>query len=234
MSLTIALALMNDSTRWRLDPDSFLALLAALHEDKEEASRRYEALHQRLTRFFGWNHALDPESLADETLDRLAKRIQEDNASGAPASRRDSPVQDPVRFAAGIARLLLHESWRQQQREERAYSQLERSSVPGSSSREDEDLLAEDLEHCLASLPASSRTLIERYYSTEARTMIAARKQLAVALGVSRNALRNRALRIRADLEACARQRNEQRSRKMESPQSTLQSKHTKPNERQK
>ena len=221
---------MKDSTRWKLSPDSFHALLSALDPDRDEASRKYDALHERLTRFFSWNRAIDPEALADQALDRLARRIQEDKASGSGTSHSDSPVQDPIRFAAGIARLLLHETWREQQREERAYSSWHQVRTETFGSPEDEDSLAEDLEHCLAQLPSASRMLIERYYSREARTMIAARKKLAADLGISRNALRNRALRIRSDLETCARRHYEQRTRKTNSPESTHKSRESAPN----
>jgi DNA-directed RNA polymerase specialized sigma24 family protein len=52
------------------------------------------------------------------------------------------------------------------------------------------------IENCLAALPPDRRNMIERYYGAD-------RNALARELGVSMNALRNRALRIREELFNC-------------------------------
>ena len=52
------------------------------------------------------------------------------------------------------------------------------------------------MEQCLAALPKDRRELIERYYVED-------RAALAGALGISLNALRNRAMRIREELFKC-------------------------------
>jgi hypothetical protein len=45
--------------------------------------------------------------------------------------------------------------------------------------------------------------LILEYYGSDGRTRIDARKRMAQAMGVSENALRSRALRVRDQLERC-------------------------------
>jgi len=182
--------------RWSLDRPAFGALLAALDPNHSRASEKYTVLHERLTRFFQWHSVDEAEVLADEVLDRLARRVSTDGG-GSDA------IKEPEKFATGIARLLLHEYWRRRQRQEEAMLELKyEDAAPG---REIEGLAAV-LDRCLKELPSAQRELIERYYGTEGQNQIEARKQLADQFKISLNALRNRAMRIRADLEQRARQ----------------------------
>jgi DNA-directed RNA polymerase specialized sigma24 family protein len=187
--------------RATLDRDGFEALLAALHPDRVEAAERYAALRDRLGRFFEWNHADDPDALADEVMDRLARRAI-DGGNEAEA------VRHPEKFAAGIARLMLREQWRRQKADARLATSLQNQAAELPQQLEEQrqtEVAAGFLEECMSRLPASQRDLIQRYYSTEARNQIDARKELAGEFDISLNALRNRALRIRQDLEDCVR-----------------------------
>jgi DNA-directed RNA polymerase specialized sigma24 family protein len=65
--------------------------------------------------------------------------------------------------------------------------------------------LRDCLEACLASLPLESRTLILEYYQDQRRQKIDRRVRLADQLGLSANALRSRAQRVRDRLERCVR-----------------------------
>jgi DNA-directed RNA polymerase specialized sigma24 family protein len=175
-----------------LNKDALEDLLRAFHADREQASHDYQALRERLIRFFQWNRTEMPEELADEVLDRLARRL---NLSS-------EQIQDPVRYAVGIARLLLQEQRRKNLRREKALAELQQSSLDADR-REQERILqqerAELLQQCLQSLPEQSRELIFRYYDVDEAADY--RQQMARAYGISINALRNRALRIRMDLE---------------------------------
>ncbi len=180
--------------RWTLDQRSLDNLLSALHPDREQASQTYQALRERLIRFFLWNHATTPEELADETLDRLARRL----------SQPESDILDPQKFAAGIARLLLKEHLRHRDRQEEALAIMAQSSF-NSEQRRLESALQEErvaiLEECLQSIPVLNRTLFERYFSSQGQEQMQHRQRLAQELGISLNALRNRVMRIRAELE---------------------------------
>ena len=191
--------------RWSLDRSAFDALLDALDSDRENSSRKYTALHERLVRFFQWNNVEEADALADETLDRLARRIAADR-SGQAGVATDA-VKEPEKFAAGIARLLLHERWRQQQRREQAMQAIQQQDWTANAAIQQEtEELASVLDECLRTLPAAQRELIEKYYGTEGQNQIESRKQLADRYKISLNALRNRAMRIRADLEERAAQ----------------------------
>lgn len=59
------------------------------------------------------------------------------------------------------------------------------------------------LEDCLNLLPSESRELIVEYYQDSRRDRIERRKSLAASLGLQREALANRAQRLRDKLERC-------------------------------
>src|ERR1700679_3022312 len=86
-------------------------LLGILGEGTEDAAVAYQNLHRRLVRFFKLNNGSDPESLADEAMDRLARTA---------ADRSPGSIAPPLAFALGIARHLLQEDTRRQVRQTEA------------------------------------------------------------------------------------------------------------------
>jgi len=175
-----------------LDQTSLLGLLAALGEDSGQPGLAYENLRARLIRYFEWNRCWPAEDWADTALDRLAGKI----AAG-------ETIADPRRFVAGIARMLVHESAAQQLREQRMLSWMRWTGSYGPVHDEAGQTREEALSHCLEGLSAESRLFLERYYTGDAGQRIRNRQQLAGELGIGLNALRNRALRLRQQLEDC-------------------------------
>src|SRR5688572_19620497 len=80
----------RDLTRESLD-----GLLALLDADRERAGEEYEVLRARLVRIFEWRGSVAPEEHADETLNRVARKVGEGEA-----------VRDVHAFAGGVARLV--------------------------------------------------------------------------------------------------------------------------------
>ena len=177
-----------------LTSEAFTKLLARLDPDRERAGEKYEDLRRTLIKFFEWRGAPFPEDHADETLNRVARKLDEGvevkNVGGycyevarrvflevrkGNDSRRDPLETDPHNTASADA----------------ADSALER------------ELLLDCLEECLSRLPDESRALIVEYYQNEKRNRIGRRKALAEALGLRREALANRAQRLRDKLEQC-------------------------------
>jgi DNA-directed RNA polymerase specialized sigma24 family protein len=168
---------------------AFATLLARLGSDADRAGAAYEHLRRALVTLFAWRGASIPEELADETLDRLARRLDE-----------GVDVEDLPRFARGIARLVLLEHWRRPESRAVRLDHVEERPItadPG------DDVRAECLHRCLGEIAADGRDLILEYYSAEGRHRIDARKKMARALEVSESALRNRAQRLRDRLERC-------------------------------
>jgi DNA-directed RNA polymerase specialized sigma24 family protein len=173
-----------------LTAGAFSSLLTRLGPDAERAGSAYEHLRRVLVSFFAWRGAAIPDECADETLDRLAKRLEE-----------GAVVEDIPRFARGIARLVLLEHWRRPDAralplDAGAPDRVAAESAP-------DEALAECLDHCLGELPPGGRDLILEYYLAEGRLRIDTRKRMAQALGVSESALRNRAQRLRDQLARC-------------------------------
>ena len=171
-------------------------LLNLLHPDEAQAAVEYQNLHQRLTRFFEWNNGEDPMALADETLDRLAKRASEAGITEG--------VRNVSGFALGVARHLLQEEARRQ-RKMVEISRHWRAMELARNAEPDTETLDDALQHCLRKMSPERRRLIEAYYNFNGGEKIKMHQQLAEAEGLSLNALRNRALRARQDLETCIR-----------------------------
>ena len=173
-------------SKWSLSREAFDRLLAALDSDRTAAGEEYERLRHTLVHYFSWQQQRDPEALADEVLNRIARKIE----AGAQ-------IENYRQYAFGIARLLLLENRRAEIRERVA---LETNrSVPSSNGERPEICL----EQCLELLSIENRNLILAYYQGEKRGRIEARTALAERLGIDLNALRNRALRLRLKLEQC-------------------------------
>jgi DNA-directed RNA polymerase specialized sigma24 family protein len=178
-----------------LSPRGFERLLDQLHADRDTAGRTYEQLRRRLVRFFEGRRCAFPEEHADETLNRVARKLD-----------AGETIQDVTTYVIGIARMIVKEAARSASREAALQAASRTpdhvSPLPDPASVESTRLL-DCLHGCLDHLAPPDRDLIVQYYQDEKRAKIRSRKDLATKLGVEMNALRLRAFRIRAALEAC-------------------------------
>lgn len=166
-------------------------LLERLHADADAAVREYEGLRGVLIRFFDWRGAWPADECAGETLDRLARRLQE-----------GAQIDDVRGYARGIARMVLLER-RRTPAPVLLDAAARAAESPSLSGEGDGSRLFDCVERCLAGLDADARSLVLDYYQGERRTRIGNRRRLAAAFGLSENALRSRVQRIRDRLEAC-------------------------------
>jgi DNA-directed RNA polymerase specialized sigma24 family protein len=160
-------------------------------------------MRRRLVRYFDRKGCLDANSLADETLNRVARRLEEEGAIEA---------NSPAQYCYIVARYVFLEYLR---RGEHATVPFEdstqpRSIVSGAQIADEREVESEEslkrfkcLEHCLTTLPATDRELILAYYSGERSDKIEQRKRIGQRLGLSPNALTIKACRIRARIEDC-------------------------------
>jgi DNA-directed RNA polymerase specialized sigma24 family protein len=170
--------------------DSFEALLDWLDPDLEKAACKYEVIRAGLIRLFVSHGLADAEHYADETVDRVIKRLPEIRASY---------VNEPVRYFHGVARNVLREALR---RKEIATDVLpERSTVKRADSE-----LAECLGKCWRKLPIEKRALIYDYHVYEGHQKIDSHREMASELAISVGALRTRAHHVRVDLERCVKE----------------------------
>jgi len=177
--------------KWTLTQDAFDRLLIALGGDRDSGGEKYLEIRNNLTRFFEWRGCSFPEDHADETFNRIARKIDE-----------GEEILNPAGYAMGVARLLLLEIMKSRQREQSALNEIGTASDVYVEADDGEDRL-ECLRKCLQTLPADNRELILQYYQGEKSEKIQNRKKLLDQLGIPVNTLRMRALRLRERLQGC-------------------------------
>src|SRR5882672_2585021 len=177
--------------KWSLTQDAFDQFLSLLDLDRDRAGEIYETLRRNLVQLFIWRGCRDPEAHADETINRVIRKIDE-----------GEEVRDVIAYAHGVARLLLLEIFKKQEREPIGIDEL--PPLAARPERQDENengVLC--LRRCLNRLPEESRQLIVLYYQGERSAKIENRKRLAESLRITLNALRYRAFDLRQRLQGC-------------------------------
>jgi len=132
----------------------------------------------------------DAEDLADETINRVMKRLPE---------IRDTYVGEPAKYFHGVARFVLLEVGR---RKEVATEEVPVVSVAPDVHSDEYDCLVK----CLTFLAAEKRDLILDYYIYDGRDKIVQHQRMANELGITDGALRGRAHHVRGNLEKCIEQ----------------------------
>ena len=105
---------------WILTENAWSKLLQYLDADPDQAGRKYERIRHRLIKFFEWRNFHSPEDLADETINRVARRIEEGVEIRAP---------DPLAYFHRVADLVAKEEFRGQKRWSRAASPSSRKNA---------------------------------------------------------------------------------------------------------
>lgn len=177
--------LERQKKKWELNQESFESLLRWLHSDREQSGKRYEDIRARLIKIFSSRGCAEPDVLADETINRVAKRVEEIS---------QTYTGEPALYFYGVANKIHMEQLRKQKPIERL------PAVPDMDDYEAEYVC---LEGCIGHLPARSRDLVLQYYEHEQQDKIAKHQRLAERLGIGLNALRIRAHRARLVLRKC-------------------------------
>lgn len=177
-----------------LTQEDFERLLAWLDEDRERAGAAYEKIRWRLVTVFAARSCPVPEELADETIDRVARRVGDIEATY---------VGDKIFYFFGVANNVHHEYLKRPAASGAVPAAGAGDDPAGDRDSADREQAHHCLEHCIDQLPGDAGQLIRRYYAADKGAKIDLRKQLADGLGVSVNTLRARALRIREKLQAC-------------------------------
>jgi RNA polymerase sigma factor (sigma-70 family) len=196
---------MADSPRaktkdWKLTQEGFDLLLARLDADRNIAGEKYEAARQKLIKFLGWWGSQSPEDLADESIDRLIKKI----AAG-------EDIKDLTGYLIGVARLVFKEHVKDQVKRRNRMEQV-REDRPLTDDQIDSEARHQCYERCLEGLSSDNRELVVNYYQEEKRKKAAQREELSARLGIPINLLRIRAFRIRKKLGECLQKCLSQRS----------------------
>ena len=182
------------SKNFILDQKTFDRLLIWLDEDRDLAGAKYEDIRIRLIKIFLRKGCNIPEELADETINRVARKLIE--------IEKDY-VGDRALYFYGVASNVFREYVKKRWN---TTTVPERWSAAVVSTPDQPEVIEANhrcLEKCLEWLDASNREFIIQYYTEERRARILARKALAAKLGSNVNTLRMRAFRIKSNLQKC-------------------------------
>lgn len=187
----MSLPKVRAKSEWVLTQAAFDCFLATLDRDREKAGEKYEYIRLKLLKYFQWCGSDVPDIDADETINRVTRRIHE-----------GQDIYNLNGYIFGVAKLVQAESLKRRNRR-RA---LDEGSVIELSSTDVEVESAnyqECLERCLRCLSDDDREVITEYYRYKKTEKIDCRKRLAARLGISLNTLRVKMHRQRMNLEAC-------------------------------
>jgi len=183
---------VRERRRSELTQEALDCFLQRLSPDRDLAGAKYLEVHKNLERFFEWRGCPSPLDHADEAITRTAQRIAQGEV-----------IADPATYVIGVARLLLLEIRKAQEKDRRIAAAQPEVVIAPTPPSEDPELRVDCLRRCLDHLPADNRELILLYYEGEKSAKINNRKQLTERLQVNVHTLRMRALRIRERLMVC-------------------------------
>jgi RNA polymerase sigma factor (sigma-70 family) len=187
--------------RWEPSEATFERLLTWLDAGADSQGERYLDIRDRLVHYFARRRCFAPDDLADETLNRVARRLEETGS-----------IDDvtPARYCYIVAKFVLLESLRERARQ-RETAWHDGDVAEGLQAKQSDDAQEEHdrtvacLERCLEASTPPERALILDYYGAESEHVSMRRKRLAERLGLTANALAIRTCRIRSRLEKCVR-----------------------------
>ena len=192
---------LSPKKEWTLAPAAFRCLLQWLDEGTDSAGQKYLEMRRRLVAYFDRKSCAAPDELADETLNRVARRLIEEGAI---------ETKTPAKYCYIVARFVFLEHLREVQKATAVLDEIRRQRHGNDSTAavvdDDKQKMLDCLERCASKLEPVNRELITRYYVGRERVKIENRRRLAESLGITINALAIRACRVRDTLEACVRQ----------------------------
>jgi len=169
--------------------EKFATFLAWLGPEAERAGQEYERLRDRLRLYFSNRGCRFPEELADETINRVILKLDEER------------IENRMAYCYGVAKNVYRESLRR----ERRHAEFDEATL-AAPAPEEPGPERECLDRCLAELPAESRDLLIRYFSEEKLAKIELHRCLAEGLKLTQAALRVRVYRVKKMLTVCVRE----------------------------
>jgi DNA-directed RNA polymerase specialized sigma24 family protein len=183
----------------RPDPtaDQLEQFLQRLDPDRKLAGEKYEVLRRKLIVYFNAHDCWSPNDLADRAINIVVAKCASQS------------IQEVNYFSLGVARHVRQEATREARRFEEFRADPPDSS--GSSRLGSESILdrltrqeeLNCLRKCAMQLPKPDGNLIIEYYDAGDVSLEARRQKLAETYGLSVEALRTRASRIRKVLLQC-------------------------------
>ena len=183
---------------WTPTQDSFQTFLHWLDQGIDSGGEKYLEMHRRLVAYFDRKNCLTADELADETLARVAQKLQE---------KGEITDLSPAHYCYVTAKFVFLEYLRHAKHA--GLEEYSGSAEPVSGAHlpdpadDDQEQLLSCLERCLKKLSAVDHELILEYYQGEKQEKIRRRRELGLRLRLTANALTIRACRIRTRVEQC-------------------------------
>jgi DNA-directed RNA polymerase specialized sigma24 family protein len=180
---------------------AFSRLLEWLDDGVESHGETYLEMRRRLVLYFDRRNRLSADELADETLNRIARTLEKDGSIA---------TTPPARYCYVVAKFVLLEDVRR----DHVHVPLDEPRIGDANAggvrvaELDETVSIKEqrlecLDRCLQELKPDQRDLVVDYYRDTKRQKIEGRRDIAMRLGITMNALGIRACRIRSTLETC-------------------------------
>ncbi|MEP6922912.1 MAG: hypothetical protein ABI954_00490 [Pyrinomonadaceae bacterium] len=186
---------------WIVTSSAFHRLLDWLDEGSNSDGQNYLEMRQRLVAYFDRKNCQTPDEYADETLNRVARRLEE---AGTIES------ETPAKYCYIMARFVFLEYLRDTNKNHVPLDEVLRqpqgvqlAATESSDEKQIKEKMLDCLDQCTNKLEPQNRDIIISYYFGSQQIKIENRRLLAQRLGVSINALSIRACRIRDKLEVC-------------------------------
>lgn len=193
-------AIVGPNQDWEPNEKSFQAFLNWLNRGANSDGQRYLEVRQRLELYFDRKNCVAPSKLADETLNRVIRKLEESGDINGVA---------PLQYCYSVAKDVFLEALRADNRSP-FYRPVTKTNPTNLASQSVNilggDATSEQKEKvgaCMETLSSADRELIVEYYRGEQRSKTEHRAALAARLGMTANALSNRACGVRQRLEVC-------------------------------
>ncbi len=167
--------------------ENFAKFLEWLAPDEQTGADEYERLRFRLTTFFSHRKCRFPEELADETINRVVLKIEEEK------------IENKTAYCYGVAKFVFMESLRK----EKEHENVDEIQLKAKEEEPEEEEPNPCLEKCLKELGTEKRKLVLEYFSKNGQAKIDLHKTMSERLAISGTALRMKVMRIKKRLKVC-------------------------------
>ena len=155
----------------------------------------FESLRGKLILFFEVRHCIDPEELAEATLERVIQRLCE-----------GTRIADLVCYSFGVAKNIYREYIRATKARDSFIAQQKYRSKEFLSDENEADAHEKQLtclEGCMMRLKEQDRVMLVEYYKFKGQLKLEHRRQMAEQLGITREALTLRIFHLKLRLKKC-------------------------------
>lgn len=193
-------AIVGPNQDWEPSEKSFQAFLNWLDGGTNSDGQRYLEVRRRLELYFDRKNCVEPSKLADETLNRVIRKLEENGDINEVA---------PLKYCYGVATYVFLEALRADNRSPfyrpvtttNATSLSDQPETPSESNAAGQR--KEKVADCLKTLSSTDQELLVEYYRGRQQSKTDRRAALAGRFGLTANALSVRAYSVRQRLEVC-------------------------------